>query len=120
MFTILTILIIIGALLMIGVVLLQPGKGDLTATFGGLSSQFGSVFGMQRATNLLEKITKWIAVIILLLIIIVNKFFVVPQIEEQQIKPSTEGVQIPTQGLPSTLAPPPSQQKPGEQPKENK
>ncbi len=120
MFTLLIIIIIIGALLMIGVVLLQPGKGDLTATFGGLSSQFGSVFGMQRASNLLEKVTKWLAVIILLLIIIVNKFFVVPQYEEQQVKPSTEGVQVPTNNSPNVLAPAPVQPKPEEQPKENK
>ncbi|RLD46376.1 MAG: preprotein translocase subunit SecG, partial [Bacteroidetes bacterium] len=43
MYSILMALILIGAVLMIAVVLLQPGKGDLTATFGGISSQMGSV-----------------------------------------------------------------------------
>ena len=95
MYTILTIMIIFGAALVIIAVLLQPGKGDLTATFGGISAQFGAVFGMQRANDLLAKITKWIAVIILFLIIITNKFFVTRE-AAQQIRPVTQGAQIPT------------------------
>ena len=116
MYTVLAILIIIAALLMIGVVLLQPGKGDLTATFGGLSSQFGQVFGMQRANNLLGTITKWIAAIILILIIAVNKFFVTPEVQMQQAKPVTEGAKVPTEQVNPNLMPPPVTPEPGQQP----
>ncbi|MGA2298726.1 MAG: preprotein translocase subunit SecG [FCB group bacterium] len=94
MYTILTILIIFGAVLIIAAVLLQPGKGDLTATFGGISAQFGAVFGMQRANDLLAKITKWIAVIVLILVLLTNKFFLGKE-EVKQIRPVTQGAQIP-------------------------
>ncbi|NLO20268.1 MAG: preprotein translocase subunit SecG, partial [Ignavibacteria bacterium] len=46
--TVSSIIIIICSILLIAVVLLQPGKGDLSATFGGISSQMGSMFGMQK------------------------------------------------------------------------
>jgi protein translocase SecG subunit len=93
---------------MIAVVLLQPGKGDLTAAFGGLSSQFGAVFGMQRANDLLAKVTKWIAAILLVLIILSNKFFIMPDSTSNEIKPVTEGASVPMeQTMPSTLNPPP-------------
>ncbi len=108
-------LILIGAVLMIAVVLLQPGKGDLTATFGGISSQFGSVFGMQRANDMLAKITKWLAAIVLILILLTNKFFVGGNTTTQQVKPVTEGVQIPAQQMPRTLAPPPVSPIPSQQ-----
>jgi len=104
MFSVLAIIIIIGAILIIVAVLLQPGKGDLTATFGGLSAQFGAVFGMQRANDLLAKITKVIAAIILILVIASNKFFIHTEQVAQQ-KPVTQGAEIPQQQGP--LKPPP-------------
>jgi len=115
MYSILMALILIGAVLMIAVVLLQPGKGDLTATFGGISSQMGSVFGMQRANDMLAKITKWLAAIILILILLTNKFFVGGNETTQQVKPVTEGVQVPTQQIPGALAPPPVSPVPAQQ-----
>jgi protein translocase SecG subunit len=122
MYTFLTIIIFFGAILLIAVVLLQPGKGDLTATFGGLSSQFGAVFGMQRANDLLAKITKWIAAIILILILITNKYFVGQDTYVEQKKPVTEGAEIPyEQPAPGALAPPPVSPIPGaeQQPQDN-
>ena len=112
-----SILILFGAVLVIIAVLLQPGKGDLTATFGGLSSQFGAVFGMQRANDLLAKVTKWIAAIVLVLVLLTNKFFVGQETAEQQIKPVTEGAELPIdQKNPGVLAPPPVAPQPGQQP----
>ena len=104
MYSILAIIGIIGAILLILAVLLQPGKGDLTATFGGLSAQFGAVFGMQRANDMLAKITKVIAAIILILIIASNKFFIHTDAEARQ-KPVTQGAQIPAEQNP--IKPPP-------------
>ena len=107
MLTLITVILIFASILIIAVILLQPGKGDLTANFGGISSQFGAVFGMQRATDLLGKITKWIAAIILLLALLANRFFVGPE-EAKQVRPVTQGAQIPAQ-QPGPLQPPPVQ-----------
>jgi protein translocase SecG subunit len=107
MYSILIILSIIGAILVIFAVLLQPGKGDLTATFGGLSAQFGAVFGMQRANDLLAKITKVIAAIILILILLTNKFFIGGIPETNQPVPVTQGAHVPTQQQ-TPFAPPPT------------
>lgn len=115
MYSIFMALIFIGAILMIAVVLLQPGKGDLTATFGGISSQMGSVFGMQRANDMLAKITKWLAAIILLFILLTNKYFVGTNDSTQQVRPVTEGVQVPAQQMPGALAPPPVSPMPTQQ-----
>jgi preprotein translocase subunit SecG len=107
MLSLMIILIIIAAVLIIGVILLQPGKGDLTATFGGISSQMGAVFGMQKAGDILSKTTKVLAVIILLLVLLTNKFFVGghSNAPAQQLKPVTQGAAIPAQ---PALAPPPA------------
>ena len=53
-FTILTILVVIAAILLIGVVLLQNGKGE------GLASNFvagNQTFGVRQTADILEKIT---------------------------------------------------------------
>ncbi len=115
MYSILTMLIIIGAVLLVTVILLQPGKGQLSATFGGISSQFGAVFGMQRANDLLARVTKWIAAIILFFVLMTNKFFVgQPEATQERKRPVTEGAEVPLNQQPS-LTPPPAQQ-PGAQP----
>ena len=51
--------------ILIGVVLLQHGKGgDMAATFGGASSQ--TAFGPRGAATLLSKVTTWSAVIFMI------------------------------------------------------
>ena len=69
-FTILTVLIILAAILLIAVVLLQNGKGD------GLASNFvagNQTFGVRQTADILEKIT-WILVAFILVISIVASF----------------------------------------------
>lgn len=62
--TLLTILHVVVCLLLVGIVLLQHGKGaDIGATFGG-SSQ--SLFGTEGPLPLLNKITTAVAVIFML------------------------------------------------------
>lgn len=64
MYTLLTIAHIIVCLFLVGIVLLQHGKGaDIGATFGG-SSQ--SLFGTEGPLPLLNKITTAVAVIFML------------------------------------------------------
>jgi len=66
-FTILTVLIIIAAILLIAVVLLQNGKGD------GLASNFvagNQTFGVRQTADLLEKITWWLVAFIIVVSIV--------------------------------------------------
>jgi len=113
MLTLLFIILIIAAVLVILAVLLQPGKGDLSATFGGISAQFGAVFGMQKATDLLAKITKILAFIILLLVLVTNRFFIGKH-EVQQLKPVTQGAEVPVNKTPMKAPPMPTPEQGGE------
>ena len=69
-FTILTILVVIAAILLIAVVLLQNGKGE------GLASNFvagNQTFGVRKTADILEKIT-WGLVIFIIVVSIVASF----------------------------------------------
>ncbi|HXQ22885.1 MAG TPA: preprotein translocase subunit SecG [Candidatus Acidoferrales bacterium] len=64
MLTIVTIVHIIACLFLIGVVLLQQGKGaDMGAVFGGSSS---TIFGSSGAGNFLTRLTTVMAVVFML------------------------------------------------------
>ena len=102
MYSVIAIIIVILSVAFIAVILLQPGKGDLSASFGGLSSQFGSMFGMQKTLGILEKTTRVIAVILLILVLGANKFFVSHDYAVER-KAVTEGVKVPS----GNIAPPP-------------
>lgn len=70
LFTILTILIVIAAVLLVAVVLLQNGKGD------GLASNFvagNQTFGVRQTADLLEKIS-WTLVGFILLVSVITSF----------------------------------------------
>ncbi len=114
MYSILLLLILLASIFTIIVVLLQPGKGDLTATFGGISSQFGSMFGMQKTKNILTTATKILVATLFILALVVNRFFVGSEGNTQKVvKPVTEGAKVPT----GNIAPPPVQTMPEAQPK---
>ena len=69
-FTILTVLIVLASLLLIGVVLLQNGKGE------GLASNFvagNQTFGVRQTADILEKIT-WGLVVFILLVSVIASF----------------------------------------------
>lgn len=58
----LTALVVISAILMVGVILLQQGKGaELGAAFGRGAQ--GGLFGSTGAANFLTRTTKWLAVL---------------------------------------------------------
>lgn len=94
MYTFLTLLTLLSAILLIIVVLLQPGKGDLAPTFGGLTTQFGTMFGTQRTMDFLQKLTRGLIIAILLLSLFANKFINRSRGPEE-IKPVTQGAKIP-------------------------
>ena len=69
-FTILTVLIVIAAILLIAVVLLQNGKGE------GLASNFvagNQTFGVRQTADILEKIT-WGLVAFIIVVSVVASF----------------------------------------------
>lgn len=114
MYAVTLILLILLSIFTIIVVLLQPGKGDLTATFGGISSQFGSMFGMQKTKNMLTTTTKVLIATLFILTLLVNRFFVGSTTNQQRvIKPITEGAKVPA----GNIAPPPVKTMPEAQPK---
>jgi preprotein translocase subunit SecG len=69
MLTALWIVYILDCLLLIGIILLQPGEGgDLAAAFGGASSQ--TAFGARGSATFLQKLTTALAVLFMLLSIV--------------------------------------------------
>ena len=113
MFTLGLIIVLLAAVFLIVVVLIQPGKGDLTSTFGGLGGQLGSAFGMKRTTDILSKTTITLAVIILVVTLFLNKFVVGNGVEEAS-KPVIEGTAIPMQNTPAPAPAPVPTPAPGE------
>ncbi len=119
LFTILTILIVIAAILLIAVVLLQNGKGE------GMASNFTSAnqtLGVRQTADILEKVS-WGLVTFILVVSIVTSFTVrnhvsgvdvddlIENVEEQpefpsapvqQAAPSTE---VPATEVPATENP---------------
>ncbi len=69
MVTLLWIIYILDCLLLIGIILLQPGEGgDLAAAFGGASSQ--TAFGARGSATFLQKLTTGLAVLFMVLSIV--------------------------------------------------
>jgi len=62
MIYLLTTIHIIVCLVLIGIILLQPGTGaDLAGAFGGQGSQ--TAFGPRGTVNILTKVTTWLAIV---------------------------------------------------------
>lgn len=62
MIAFLTVIHVLVCFVLIGIILLQPGKGaDLAGAFGGQGSQ--TAFGPRGTANLLTKATAWAAVL---------------------------------------------------------
>lgn len=111
MFTVMAILIMIVAGLLILVVLLQPGKGDMLAGLGGgLQSNLTSMFGSRRTMDLLMKITIGFAITLLVLTVATNKFFVGSS--ENAPKPLIEGTELPPAAPPVGTMPIPNTPQP--------
>jgi preprotein translocase subunit SecG len=60
LYSILLVILIVDAIVLIGAILLQSGKGSgLAASFGGASSSPDAFIGIRQAGNLLTKLTWW-------------------------------------------------------------
>ncbi len=110
MFTVTVILMVLISILLILAVLIQPGRGELTPTFGGLGGQFGSLFGMRRTADFLTKLTIGLGAALMVLSLLANKFFLGTAGEERE--PVTVGAPAPIQ----QPMPPPPVQTPQNQP----
>ncbi len=114
LFTILTILIVIAAILLIAVVLLQNGKGE------GMASNFTSAnqtLGVRQTADILEKVS-WGLVAFILVVSIITSFTIrnhvsginvedmIENVEEQPAFPSNPIQQeAPSTEAPATEAP---------------
>lgn len=116
MFTVIVVLTTLIAIMLIAVVLIQPGKGDMAAGFGGVGMGLGSMFGNRRATDLLTKITIGLAASILVLSVIANKFMTNEVASEAT--PVTQGATAsptPAPGIPVQQQQQPNQAQPAQQ-----
>ena len=69
MVTLLWIVYILDCLLLVGIILLQPGEGaDLASAFGGASSQ--TAFGARGSATFMQKLTTSLAVLFMVLSIV--------------------------------------------------
>lgn len=113
MYTFLVFLISFLGIILIGAVLIQPGKADMASGMSGIGGQLGSMFGSRRTADTLTKITIGIAAAVLLLSILTNKFFLgADAIQERN------AVTIGAPAPPAQKAPVPVQQQAQPQPQQ--
>lgn len=100
MYTLLMILALLVSILLIAVVLIQPGKGDVASGLGAIGGQFGSMMGMRRAADFIIKTTIVLAAVLLVISYAVNKFFLPSGNNDQ--RPRIEGAEAPLDAPPAT------------------
>jgi preprotein translocase subunit SecG len=97
MFWVFIILNILIAIALMGVVMMQASKGDgLTGSLGG--SSFGTVFGVRRTADFLQKITIGLAAAFLVISLVVNMWFLPTGTGEGGRRSVLQDVQAPTPG----------------------
>ena len=110
MYIFLSILIVIASLLLIGAVLIQKSKG------GGLASNFASsnqIMGVRKTTDVVEKTTWTLAVIIMVLCIATVAFMPKAIVQSSVVEGQTKEVptanfeteSLPVEEVPATEAP---------------
>jgi protein translocase SecG subunit len=119
--TILILVAVLASILLILVVLIQPGKSEMISGMGGLGGQINHMFGVRTGRNFLQNLTIGLAGGIILIAITVNKLFVSTVVEETG--PVTSGRAIPENTYPAPAPAPapsnpqqgqPSNQQPGQ------
>lgn len=81
MYTVLVVLMVIASLLMCFIVLIQESKG------GGLASSFSSsnqIMGVRKTTDLIEKIT-WSLAIMLVVLSVLSSYFIPKAVTERSV-----------------------------------
>ncbi|MGI8617759.1 MAG: preprotein translocase subunit SecG [Gemmatimonadaceae bacterium] len=94
MYTFLLAILMIDALLLIGVVLMQAGKGGgMAASFGGASSSADSIIGTRQAGNVLTKASWWLGGVFLALAFILQLMSSRPRTPESVLDRPLSGPQ---------------------------
>jgi preprotein translocase subunit SecG len=109
MVTVIWIIYILVCLLLIGIILLQPGEGsDLAAAFGGASSQ--TAFGARGSATFLQKFTSGLAILFMLLSVVL---VILTNMKQKNIMeknlPAVEKTKAAEPAKPAAPAPTPSQ-----------
>jgi preprotein translocase subunit SecG len=105
MYLAISIILILLSFLLVVIVLVQPGKGDMISGISGISGQFNSILGSSAASTFLVKFTWGLAIAIGVLIISANVFFVGTGQTSSAIKAPTEGMSVPVNTVPVNLPP---------------
>ena len=122
LYSFLVVVLVIDALVLIGVILLQAGKGSgLAANFGGASSSPDAFIGIRQAGNLLTKATWWCAGIFLGLSFLLQVMSTRTQVPKSvledtfgspppaaapaPVSPSTAAPAVPLEAAPGTATP---------------
>lgn len=129
MHTVLIVIHVVTCLLLIGIVLLQQGRGaDMGAVFGGGSST--TVFGSSGAGNFLTRLTAGLATVFMLTAAILTYMGAYqvtgtvfdqalpepPPLEAPAPQAQSEGAALPAEAAPGEPAPPPAPQEKSEAP----
>ena len=110
MLTLLWIIYVLDCLLLIGIILLQPGEGsDLAAAFGGASSQ--TAFGARGSATFMQKLTTGLAVTFMVLSIVL---VMLSNRKQSNLMEKALPVAAPTQSAPA--APKPAEKAPAPAP----
>ncbi len=87
------------AILLIIIVLMQASKGGgLAGTFGG--AQMGTMFGVRRTADFLNKFTTGLAIVFIVLSMVINMFFL-----PRQTSPAESVIQKGKSAVPPPLPP---------------
>jgi len=105
MYLAISIILIILSFLLVIIVLVQPGKGDMISGISGISGQFNSILGSSAASTVMVKTTWVFAALIAVLILSANVFFVDNGQSSSVIKAPTEGMSVPVNAVPLNLPP---------------
>ncbi len=121
--TILILLSVFASILLILVILIQPGKAEMISGMGGLGGQAMNLFGVRQSRNVLQNLTIGLTVAIMVMAVLVNKVFLDDGSTGQRA-PVTQGAELPTQPMPTgqpspAPTPAPTSQPPAEQPAGN-
>ena len=100
--TLVIILCMLASILLMLVVLVQPGKADMISGMGGFGGQFTNLLGVRQSRNILQNMTMGLAAFLMVASIVVNKFML-PTGEDGQRAPITTGAEAPmvTPGAPA-------------------
>lgn len=104
--TFLILVAVFASILLILVVLIQPGKAEMISGMGGLGGQINNMLGVRTGRNFMQNLTIGLLAAIALLALVVNKVFLPGEV--QQKGPVTVGREIPVESAPVAPAPAPA------------